>query len=164
MGRATIYSNAHANVQKISIHALRGEGDLFLFVFFSYFVLISIHALRGEGDFKKILVYPVSFYFNPRPPWGGRLPIATFRNDDSNFNPRPPWGGRQNPPPMRTTKRNFNPRPPWGGRRRRAYRCVVLGRFQSTPSVGRATQSLTRRTLSLSYFNPRPPWGGRRKN
>ena len=56
---------------------------------------ISIHALRGEGDvFSYIDSYFVK-HFNPRPPWGGR------RSRTQNiivklayFNPRPPWGGR----------------------------------------------------------------------
>ena len=35
---------------------------------------ISIHALRGEGDFKTKSQYKgATQYFNPRPPWGGRL-------------------------------------------------------------------------------------------
>ena len=33
--------------------------------------------------------------------------------------------------------------------------------FQSTPSVGRATEHLRRREDSTHHFNPRPPWGGR---
>ena len=57
-----------------------------------------------------------------------------------NFNPRPPWGGRQ---PRRLRPRPgvyFNPRPPWGGRLSRGICCVTLAGFQSTPSVGRATE------------------------
>ena len=34
----------------ISIHALRGEGDICINAACSKFSLISIHALRGEGD------------------------------------------------------------------------------------------------------------------
>ena len=34
----------------ISIHALRGEGDIIAFVHFLILRFISIHALRGEGD------------------------------------------------------------------------------------------------------------------
>ena len=33
---------------------------------------ISIHALRGEGDLRRIPHSPSACYFNPRPPWGGR--------------------------------------------------------------------------------------------
>ena len=33
--------------------------------------------------------------------------------------------------------------------------------FQSTPSVGRATSETNHKQPQTSYFNPRPPWGGR---
>ncbi|MCI7650211.1 MAG: hypothetical protein MSS46_08700, partial [Oscillospiraceae bacterium] len=35
--------------------------------------IISIHALRGEGDIIKIFKVGTFPNFNPRPPWGGRL-------------------------------------------------------------------------------------------
>ena len=35
-------------------------------------VKISIHALRGEGDQYIALPYFKIHDFNPRPPWGGR--------------------------------------------------------------------------------------------
>ena len=34
---------------------------------------ISIHALRGEGDLEDLPMIDISKHFNPRPPWGGRL-------------------------------------------------------------------------------------------
>ena len=34
---------------------------------------ISIHALRGEGDVFPVCRDSHEDYFNPRPPWGGRL-------------------------------------------------------------------------------------------
>ena len=37
---------------------------------------ISIHALRGEGDHSFCLQIRGHQDFNPRPPWGGRLPTA----------------------------------------------------------------------------------------
>ena len=36
--------------ETISIHALRGEGDIRCRVVFPVDLIISIHALRGEGD------------------------------------------------------------------------------------------------------------------
>ena len=57
-------------------------------------------------------------YFNPRPPWGGRLEVSVLYSSVPNFNPRPPWGGRRRP---------------------RMVQCPALPLFQSTPSVGRAT-------------------------
>ncbi len=62
----------------ISIHALRGEGDL-LFDAALDFGDISIHALRGEGDPSGVRFAVNCKDFNPRPPWGGRrsaLPSA----------------------------------------------------------------------------------------
>ena len=50
MGRATrSRSDTHKTI-KISIHALRGEGDLHFVRELSSREVISIHALRGEGD------------------------------------------------------------------------------------------------------------------
>ena len=57
----------------ISIHALRGEGDVVSFLLCSL-CFISIHALRGEGDDDTVAREVIEGkYFNPRPPWGGRL-------------------------------------------------------------------------------------------
>ena len=81
--------------------------------------IISIHALRGEGDVEYNAHHAVcDAYFNPRPPWGGRhsgrgrlsqifdISIHALRGegDASCLN-------------KRRTKYYFNPRPPWGGRR-----------------------------------------------
>ena len=56
---------------------------------------ISIHALREEGDHHGSAAAAFGVYFNPRPPRGGRrvAEIATHLGK-SNFNPRPPRGGR----------------------------------------------------------------------
>ena len=63
---------------KISIHALRVEGDE-LAEAVNIELAISIHALRVEGDGAVLyFVRPASQYFYPRPPGGGRheyLPI-----------------------------------------------------------------------------------------
>ena len=82
---------------------------------------------------------------------------------------------------------DFNPRPPWGGRRDLSQRNKVAflisihalrgegdtysarptertAKFQSTPSVGRATARRALRGNRDKNFNPRPPWGGRQKN
>ena len=85
---------------------------------------------------------------------------------------------------MLYTYGDFNPRPPWGGRRNRNVGNHTNRRFQSTPSVGRATKLKQGKRINVvisihalrgegdnhanvalrqaSYFNPRPPWGGRR--
>ena len=49
MGRATTAIELDDNRTAISIHALRGEGDVIPRVS-AGLLLISIHALRGEGD------------------------------------------------------------------------------------------------------------------
>ena len=38
---------------------------------------ISIHALRGESDASAEPVGGLTFNFNPRSPWGERLPAST---------------------------------------------------------------------------------------
>ena len=124
---------------------------------------ISIHALREEGDPMHRLWQTVPFNFNPRPPRGGRrftyktaafvwvfqstpsarratrhpvddghfsffISIHALREEGDNndgervyqrwyFNPRPPRGGRPHPAPHGQQQNgNFNPRPPRGGR------------------------------------------------
>ena len=73
VGRATQYEENSAAYWLISIHALRGEGDHFHNCFGGTFACISIHALRGEGDKITGAYFIYRQYFNPRPPWGGRL-------------------------------------------------------------------------------------------
>ncbi len=60
---------------------------------------------------------------------------------------------------------DFNPRPPWGGRHSgpQIFSCRA-GRFQSTPSVGRATIGSSQSVIAATNFNPRPPWGGRQSS
>ena len=102
---------------------------------------ISIHALREEGDLRKRLLRPRPWNFYPRPPRGGRhssigikrgsrlflstpsarraTPSTTLpKSNTRNFYPRPPRGGRPRPRRRRCWRRsNFYPRPPRGGRR-----------------------------------------------
>ena len=123
----------------ISIHALRGEGDIYWVLTNCNGMDISIHALRGEGDVITEIVDYLNENFNPRPPWGGRrtprlipstsptISIHALRGEGDprgrarpappqNFNPRPPWGGRHTSERASSRIRHFNPRPPWGGR------------------------------------------------
>ena len=69
---------------------------------------ISIHALRGEGD-----------------------DVVALRRDQLD---------------------DFNPRPPWGGRREAELLRQLTSRFQSTPSVGRATR-FCREAALLDYIS-----------
>ena len=140
-----------------------------------------------EGDFiRQRHSLKMSQDFNPRPPWGGRLPCADPRPANLLFQSTPSVGRATSPiPAIKQQSYNFNPRPPWGGRPSPAavrYSSVSIsihalrgegdkiGReigkyigisihalrgegdaianyygikkkaFQSTPSVGRATQ------------------------
>ena len=126
-------------------------------------VKISIHALREEGDAVGLAAGLIDHDFNPRPPRGGRRSrrrprtfLFIFQSTPSarratqrgaippllwyDFNPRPPRGGRPRPVrPPRWPAADFNPRPPRGGRPPRARRQWSCCR----------------------YFNPRPPRGGR---
>ena len=79
---------------KISIHALREEGDGSAGVGRSI-ELISIHALREEGDTMFSSMRFLCIHFYPRPPRGGRLCPAWLRFCGCcYFYPRPPRGGR----------------------------------------------------------------------
>ena len=147
---------------------------------------ISIHALRGEGDTAAWHIWQLRHHFYPRPPWGGRHRRGGLIGGAKYFYPRPPWGGRR----FRCHRcippgKYFYPRPPWGGRREMGDGFTVILSFLSTPSVGRATtetiaSEIPERFLStpsvgratafslllfvvLCYFYPRPPWGGRRR-
>ena len=127
----------------ISIHALRGEGDLVEQLGISGAVTdISIHALRGEGDPAPSLTSTAASTFQSTPSVGrATTPRSVPRSGSRYFNPRPPWGGR---PYCRKCGQkllwisihalrgegdacrgerlpmhgDFNPRPPWGGRQR----------------------------------------------
>ena len=119
-------------------------------------ISISIHALRGEGDVEPPIKEVYNDNFNPRPPWGGRPEGMAIKAPLFYFNPRPPWGGR----PYQSTLNfgtlgDFNPRPPWGGRQQSLKRSYRSSLFQSTPSVGRATlHSSSRRMLRLFQSTP----------
>ena len=129
-------------------------------------VRISIHALRVEGDYfrKKKPALPKSFLSTPS---GWR---ATARDGKSDrrfryFYPRPPGGGRRRRAVCdRPGNRNFYPRPPGGGRPE--IFGPVLGNvlFLSTPSGWRATRHFEVALVSVVNFYPRPPGGGRRTN
>ena len=103
---------------------------------------ISIHALRGEGDAKSNRHMSVKETFQSTPSVGrATRAAAPHGGARQHFNPRPPWGGRRHCPPLcLCVYRHFNPRPPWGGRQYDLLSSDLSMRFQSTPSVGRATR------------------------
>ena len=79
---------------------------------------ISIHALRGEGDACRGYYLRLYKNFNPRPPWGGRLYTAKDTLDYIRISIHALRGEGDNE--LRLNSNNHL-------------------RFQSTPSVGRAT-------------------------
>ena len=109
------------------------------------YTCISIHALRGEGDASSPIGSAPASNFNPRPPWGGRHCDGRNDRNHQHFNPRPPWGGRHHQSRRDHQDRHFNPRPPWGGRLMPHSLLKGKLKFQSTPSVGRATESVRMR-------------------
>ena len=138
--RATGWLLGRPVSSRISIHALREEGDkeckimdnikvLFLstpsarratFSIASYAcnVPISIHALREEGDLKALCWFPHRCNFYPRPPRGGRPVRNTANVKPCDFYPRPPRGGRRSSAAHSPISGGyFYPRPPRGGRR-----------------------------------------------
>ena len=168
---------------------------------------ISIHALREEGDVIQVGVPIDDKDFYPRPPRGGRrVGVSEHLRSRGHFYPRPPRGGRHNqlrailasdeflstPSARRATLRSFDntkslqflstpsarratvhaltvvvqrcdfyPRPPRGGRHDILPGDVGKVQFLSTPSARRATESGQGRLGSIPYFYPRPPRGGR---
>ena len=98
---------SHREIAKISIHALREEGDRIRHgpagreVYFyprpprggrrlrpapeHACGLISIHALREEGDAHKTVKENRKAYFYPRPPRGGRLTREYYYSGREQF-------------------------------------------------------------------------------
>ena len=63
-------------IYKISIHALREEGDKVVYNTLLGQLWISIHALREEGDWCCGRSPGNMCNFYPRPPRGGRRPLS----------------------------------------------------------------------------------------
>ena len=149
---------------KISIHALRGEGDYrgtLYSVSSSEFLstpsvgratgqrpgrpldaLISIHALRGEGDRQADQRLAGCCEFLSTPSVGRATHrAAVLARRRLYFYPRPPWGGR---PIVSVT-----------GADRRMISIHALR--------GEGDPDRPARRRRLVYFYPRPPWGGRRQ-
>ena len=170
---------------------------------------ISIHALRGEGDGITVCDKWKTFEFQSTPSVGRATRLQALQGTSRRFQSTPSVGratsatrnavrikirisihalrGEGDPDSRTPTtpKGDFNPRPPWGGRLKTLRQCVTEGKFQSTPSVGRATKKLKKSLDKLAIsihalrgegdvemnssvfvifnFNPRPPWGGRRQ-
>ena len=118
--RATWLSSLSARRWRISIHALREEGDKRVSPDAPP-DCISIHALREEGDILILRVGLFFFYFYPRPPRGGRHIIQDYVLEGKKF---------LSTPSARRATRACN------------FVLTDIKRFLSTPSARRATDIL----------------------
>ena len=160
--RATSKAQADVDELKISIHALREEGDQDGgdYLLTGKLFLSTPSARRATGD--RFLLRHIA-----------GISIHALREEGDGLDGRPLFGDR-----------NFYPRPPRGGRP--LTQCFLYGPnlFLSTPSARRATASqqyaLALHIISIHalreegdrgqscclrrcrYFYPRPPRGGRR--
>ncbi len=146
---------------------------------------ISIHALRVEGDPWLLPSRSCRDYFYPRPPCGGRPDYAKTVVKNAKFLSTPSvWRATTTVSRSSATPSNFYPRPPCGGRQYKVGDIVNFTGFLSTPSVWRATSpaAVLGYAMMISihalrvegdalpspgascarYFYPRPPCGGRR--
>ena len=93
--RATASAAARASAGRISIHALREEGDDFLCPEVTDAGPISIHALREEGDtadLKRRQTVRISIHALREE---GDRGSGSTRAAREHFYPRPPRGGRR---------------------------------------------------------------------
>ena len=165
--RATDSRRAGFTRTRISIHALREEGDV-LDALRGLLQEISIHALREEGDASDLHKKRSGWYFYPRPPRGGRpsgfsrtLSLSRFLSTPSArraTSERRHWHIGQSlflstPSARRATTgrhpvqhrdRHFYPRPPRGGRPCHQCHLLLYFLFLSTPSARRATRPCRR--------------------
>ena len=123
---------------------------------------ISIHALREEGDLPPLQFTGSQFQFLSTPSARRATVIATAPAGWIwDFYPRPPRGGRPILPHGMNCKKNFYPRPPRGGRRpqkRAGLYCRMIS-IHALREEGDLKWSC--RETKLSHFYPRPPRGGR---
>ena len=155
--RATTKPYTRSIIDAISIHALREEGDFSFFVllFFCFLFLSTPSARRATG--RACCFQPVSSYFYPRPPRGGRQAAAPEAIQPEEFLSTPsarratslwhismalPFSFLSTPSARRATSRQRMPSASW--------------QFLSTPSARRATPSRASRWLSSTTFLSTP--------
>ena len=159
--RATRGRHQGHHHQRISIHALREEGDGRL-PHDRGNQGISIHALREEGDSSGMVPSRVDRNFYPRPPRGGRRTRSGTWPGPSGFLSTPSarrattHGGRR-----LHHGSDFYPRPPRGGRRLAGQ--VVRHNIRISIHALREEGDVRPRPSPscCTYFYPRPPRGGR---
>ena len=137
--RATLCRVLHRQAGRISIHALREEGD---------------QGPRSEAGHRT------DFY--PRPPRGGRRVRFLRSSQRHNFYPRPPRGGRHAGEALRVGSVIISIHALREEGDLIRLLCMANSAiFLSTPSARRATAQLAALTAELEDFYPRPPRGGR---
>ena len=126
---------------RISIHALREEGDAAFPSSLNFCFMISIHALREEGD-----LYMVTLMCNTKEisihalrEEGDLLTDIQVRNDDLFLSTPSARRATQCLTTLGQIKFNFYPRPPRGGRQTFVGAEKLWELFLSTPSARRAT-------------------------
>ena len=138
---------------RISIHALREEGDRFEVVGCTHRP-ISIHALREEGDYIGMVRWGSreTFLSTPSARRATSLPhstdcgytISIHALREEGDTPANIGSGR----PC-----DFYPRPPRGGRRLPSCKSLTCRTFLSTPSARRATFSQASTCRSKSFLS-----------
>ena len=147
---------------------------------FDHIIKISIHALREEGDQILLDAHAANNVFLSTPSARrATLCGSDFVGEHSDFYPRPPRGGRpervvvpdrlkgflSTPSARRATDvpvigRNpgydFYPRPPRGGRPSRSKSRFAPATFLSTPSARRATRGSSARCIPKKRFLSTP--------
>ena len=146
---------------------------------------ISIHSLRMEGDHTASWDGWTRCYFNPLPPYGGRLTVTngassgmTFQSTPSvwretrpclccpvwnpHFNPLPPYGGRRAySNDFCIAETYFNPLPPYGGRLYPTAFPEIAADISIHSLRMEGDHNVRIQQACLLHFNPLPPYGGR---
>ncbi len=133
---------------KISIHALREEGDVGGDPALGLFG-ISIHALREEGDAgPQLRERPERISIHALREEGDEEGPKVFRLK-TNFYPRPPRGGRPLTVRLSALPRSFLSTPSARRATSASLPCRSPARFLSTPSARRATVAVVRVCFAL---------------
>ena len=160
--RATAGRKRNGVADRISIHALRVEGDAQGSCFVPASPVISIHALRVEGDLCKKQKRRSAHHFYPRPPGGGR-PDADQDGDQSNrisIHALRVEGDYTRRSLCNTLQISIHALRVEGDPVV-AEQLKTVAEFLSTPSGWRATPVQTLIVTRSLNFYPRPPGGGR---
>ena len=162
--RATRPQMCLSPARRISIHALRVEGDPMTLShgLRSTIFLSTPSGWRATKIRLQELEIEIVFLSTPSG-WRATSTGTCSPRSCRDFYPRPPGGGRRpGRDPGCRQHPHFYPRPPGGGRPRRLKK--VWGQytlFLSTPSGWRATNRQFPHVDGCSNFYPRPPGGGR---